>query len=212
MLDTSTIKELIAFSLENEKASFHITRHYMYKRLKGALAKEDGPEKTCLAISHSTMLGRILGLHRCDYREANYPETNILSLPFGAEQFDFCVSDQVFEHIEGDPFDAFAETVRVLKPGGIVCHTTCMINPVHGVPKDFWRYTPDALRLIAEKSGCRVIEAAGWGNREAWAVIELGFRFAPIPDDERHPLHRVAVKNEEHWPISTWVLAEKSGH
>jgi hypothetical protein len=38
----------------------------------------------------------------------------------------------------------------VLRPGGLVCHTTWFIDPTHAAPKDLWRFTPDALRLLAE--------------------------------------------------------------
>lgn len=65
-----------------------------------------------------------------------------MNLSFNDEQFDFCISDQVLENIEGNPFKAFSETARVVKKGGRVCHITCFINGIHGAPNDFWRYTP----------------------------------------------------------------------
>jgi 2-polyprenyl-3-methyl-5-hydroxy-6-metoxy-1,4-benzoquinol methylase len=45
------------------------------------------------------------------------------------------VSDQVLEHVVGDPQTAIDETLRVLRPGGIVIHTTCFMNPIHGAPE-----------------------------------------------------------------------------
>lgn len=208
-LEVSTIKELIAFALGSGQGTFHITRLAMYKALRARLSEHDLPGSRCLSVSHSNALGKILGLANCSFEEANFPEHSILALPHASNSYDFCVSDQVLEHVEGDPFTAFSESARVVKPGGFVCHTTCMINPIHGVPNDFWRFTPDALRLLATSSGCDVIEADGWGNREAWALIDLGFRFAPIPPDENNPIHRLAMRNEPNWPISTWVIARK---
>lgn len=203
----STIKELIAYTLRDAKG-WHITKFSMYKRLENILASYDGKEKNCLAISNSAWFGRIMGLRSCNYVEANYPEHNILDINFDDAQFDFCISDQVLEHIEGSPFTAFNETARVVKPGGIVCHTTCFINEIHGVPKDFWRFTPDALSLLTKEAGC-VLEVGGWGNREAWALIHAGFRMARIPLDEEHPLHKLAMRNEPSWPIVTWVVGRK---
>src|SRR5690606_2405557 len=132
----------------------------MYKALGGKFADLDGPDKTCLAISKSKFFGKIAGLQTCEYTEADYPEHNMMSLQFPDDGFDFCISDQVLEHIEGDPFIAFNETVRVTKPGGYICHTTCFLNEVHGVPKDFWRYTTTALDLLAKSSGCVDIETS----------------------------------------------------
>ena len=59
--------------------------------------------------------------------DAAYPEHTMFDLPFEDGQFDAVVSDQVLEHLEGDPGDAIDETFRVLKPGGIALHTTCFI-------------------------------------------------------------------------------------
>lgn len=207
----STIKELIAHALKNASGpnDWHITRTAMYKALRGKFAAHDSESKNCLAISNSGWFGKILGLTKVKYTLANYPEENIINLSFQDQSFDFVVSDQVFEHIEGNPFVAFAETARVAKPGGLICHTTCFINEIHGVPKDFWRFTPDALALLATSSGCDVVETGSWGNREAWALIHAGFRMAKIPEDETHPLYRLATRNEKEWPIVTWVIAKK---
>jgi hypothetical protein len=208
-LDIETIKELVDHSIRNGGASkHHITRLAMYKALSGKWKDLDHKTKRCLAISKSSSLGRLLGLSEVAYQEANYPEVNVLDLS-SFKDFDFCVSDQVFEHIEGNPFAAFQQTVNVLKTGGLLCHTTCLINPIHGVPKDFWRFTPDALKLLATESGCDLVEVGSWGNREAWGLVELGFRFRKLPVDEEHPLHKLAMRNEPKWPIVTWVLARK---
>ena len=133
----------------------------MYNALKNKFLEKDSANKNVLAISRSSSFGRLLGLRAAIYTEADYPEYNMLSLKFPDNSFDFCVSDQVLEHVEGNPYAAFHETARVIRPGGWICHTTCFINPIHAVPKDFWRFTPDALRLLAESSGCTEIEVGG---------------------------------------------------
>jgi hypothetical protein len=113
------------------------------------------------------------------------------------------------DHLPYRTRPAFRETIRVVKPGGWVCHTTCFINPIHGFPKDFWRFTPDALRLLAEDAGCIEIEVGGWGNRDAWALEAAGFRYTRLPQDEAHPLFSLAMKNDPNWPIHVWVTAQK---
>lgn len=205
------LKEVIQFSLDHGgPKGAHITRFSMYRALQDVLARQDGPRTRVLSVGASASFGReVLGLREAVYTEANHPEFDVLSLPFESESFDACISDQVLEHVEGDPVRAFRETARLVVPGGYLCHTTCFFNPVHGAPKDFWRFTPDALRLMAGLSGCATVQAGGWGNREAWALMEAGFRFAAIPTDPAHPLHRIATRNEPGWPVTVWILARK---
>lgn len=67
----------------------------------------------------------------------------------------------------------------MVRPGAFVVHTTCFINPIHGAPNDYWRFTPHALRLL-------FADAATW-----------------------HPPHRAAIRNDPEWPIVTWIVARK---
>lgn len=186
----------------------HITRYAMYARLRAigpTLPKREG---RVLSIGDSTNLVDLLDLRATEVVEANYPEHNILSLRFENDAFDFVLSDQVLEHVEGSPQQAIDECHRVLRPGGIAVHTTCFINPVHGSPGDFWRFTPDALALL-HRGWSERLEASGWGNFEAWKFIRTGLRVAGIPHAKWHPLHRLATRNDPLWPIVTWVIARK---
>ena len=161
-----------------------------------------------LSISHSTRLGTEIGLDMRGAVESNYPEERITEIPHEDESFDYVLSDQVLEHVEGDPQTAFDETLRVLRPGGIAVHTTCLINPVHGHPSDYWRFTPQALIHLGRRFG-EVIDAGGWGNRAALAMMALGLRYEKIPESRWHPLNWIATKNEPPWFIATWVIARK---
>jgi SAM-dependent methyltransferase len=185
----------------------NITRYMMYQRL-AEIDLEPAPGATTLSISHSVNVCGMLGLGGTSIVEANYPEVNMLSLPFDDAFFDFVVSDQVLEHVEGNPFTAVGETLRVLKPGGVVAHSTCLLLPIHSDPSDFWRYTPDGLRLLV-KDEADVIVADSWGNRSFLAVEALGLRYLPVPHSPRHPLHRLAVRDDRSAPVVTWVIARK---
>jgi len=185
----------------------HITRYQMYKELTKWRA-ERTPGARILAISHSQNLAEMLGYDTAQVTAANFPEYNILDLPFEDNEFDLVVSDQVLEHVEGSPVQAMNEAFRVLKPGGLALHTTCFINPVHGRPQDFWRFTPEALEFLV-KDKAEIIEASGWGNPLVWLLSGLGLRFMPIPHAKWHPLHWLATKNDPDWPIVTWVFAKK---
>lgn len=185
----------------------HITRYAMYRefvKYRGAL----DPTGRTLAVSHSLPVCEVLGIDPGVIVEANYPECNLLELPHADESFDTVVSDQVLEHVEGDPQKAIDESFRVLKPGGIAVHTTCFINPMHDKPGDYWRFTPEALRLLC-RDASEIITAGGWGNRMAWVVELMGLRFDGIPETRLHPLHQVALHNEADWPIVTWIIARK---
>ncbi len=204
------LRSIIADSLKRSRPGrWNITRHYMYTRMSAMLLKYDSPDKKCLSISHSAFLAKILGLGNARVTEANYPEHNMLSLRFPDETFDFCVSDQVLEHIEGNPYTAFEETVRVTKKEGFIAHTTCFMNEIHGFPKDYWRFSPDALQLMAEHCGTHIVDCGGWGNRDVWSYMQLGFRMAAVPDDPSHPICQMAMVNDDTIPIVTWVVAQK---
>ena len=186
----------------------HITRYSMYRHLGKigqTLPKKEGD---VLSISHSKNFCEILGISPAKLTEANYPEHNLLSLKFPDDSFDFLFADQVLEHVEGDPQQAMDETWRVLRPGGIAVHTTCLIMPVHGAPNDYWRFTPYGLKLLAKKFS-RIIDYGGWGNLDVWRLERLGLRYAGIPHATWHPLHKMATRNDPMWPVVIWLVAEK---
>lgn len=63
------------------------------------------------------------------------------------EQFDVIFSVSVLEHVS-KPWLAADQMTRLLKPGGIMYHSAPFSYFYHGAPADFWRYTPDAMRLL----------------------------------------------------------------
>lgn len=85
--------------------------------------------------------------------------TNCDHLP--AEQFDAIFSTSVFEHVS-KPWLAAANVTRLLKPGGVMYHAAPFSYFYHGAPADFWRYTPDAMKLLF--SDLRPIKAEFYGR------------------------------------------------
>ena len=206
----SFLKSLIEYSLKNSNEGvkrYHITRLYMYSKMKNILAEYNSASKTGLAISHSANLATLLGLTSIKITKCNYPQCDFTNLKFQDNSFDFCFSDQVLEHVEGNPYKAFEESIRVVKSGGFICHTTCFVNQIHADPGDFWRFTPDALKLMSETYGATIIDCQGWGNKEVWTYINMGFRAAKIPEDPKNPIYNLAMKNDPSCPIVTWVIA-----
>lgn len=195
----------------------HVTRFFMYDHLKkiGPTLPQIAAPRV-LSISHSGKLGDLIGLQPSEVVNAAYPDENLLALSYPDASFDYVLSDQVLEHIEGDPFQAIRECYRVLKPGGIALHTTCLNMHIHSSDNsapsnasDFWRFTPQALRVL-HRDWSEVIEVGGWGNPQVWSIIAKdGMTFLGVPPVSWHPMYRIAMHNDPLWPIVTWVIARK---
>jgi SAM-dependent methyltransferase len=66
------------------------------------------------------------------------------------------------EHCE-DPIAAARELRRVVAPEGGVCLlSSVMLMPIHGYPSDYWRFTPEGLRLLL--AGFDDVDVAGLGD------------------------------------------------
>lgn len=199
---------LLSIAFLGRKKGPHLTRFYMYRHLANVLPSENAHTAKVLSISNSVHLAKVIGLTEADCINACYPEYDILNLPFNDESFDVVVSDQVLEHIKGDPQVAIDETRRVLRKGGVAVHTTCFMNPIHEHPIDMWRFTPSCLEYLF-RDWSQITNCGGWGNRIAFALMNIGLRMAPIPHAKWHPLHRIATFNNKQFPIVTWIAAIK---
>jgi len=144
-----------------------------------------------------------------DILEVQYPKVDMQNLPYEDNNFDFVISDQVIEHLE-DPKKAIKESYRVLNKEGIAIHTTCFINYIHSCPKDFWRFSPEALWYLC-KDFSEILQCEGWGNRIALLFCFLSdrFRFMNVPETKWSMRHLIATWNEKRYPIVTWVIAKK---
>ena len=109
-------------------------------------------------------------------------------LPFGDASFDCVLCTEVVEHCS-EPEMVFKEINRVLRPGGKALITTPFLVPLHEMPYDYWRFTPSALRLLADKAGLRVqslrprgeyvavvIEMLVRGQLRAWRILSRAGR------------------------------------
>jgi len=92
------------------------------------------------------------------------------ALPFDDATFDWVICTEVLEHC-ARPAAVLSEVRRVLKPGGTCFLTTPFLHPLHEMPYDFYRFTPSALRLLAESAGLTVSSIKQRG--EYWAVLLL---------------------------------------
>ncbi len=77
-------------------------------------------------------------------------------VPFKNGSFDTILTTSVLEHVE-EPQKMFDEMHRVLKKGSYLILTTPCQYGLHEQPYDYFRYTKYSLKLMAEKSGFKVI-------------------------------------------------------
>lgn len=185
-----------------------VTRFTMYRTLGEVCRPLVGGVGRCLVISGSSRLALALGLPAEALLLAVYPEVDIRALPYDDGTFDAIVSDQVLEHVEAPPSRVVREAARVVRPGGLLVHTTCFVNPRHDAPSDYWRFSPEALRLLHEDQGHRVVHTGSWGNRWVLAGDPIRLRSLRVnPSRPRGLTHRLATIDHPKWPICTWVVA-----
>ena len=183
----------------------------MYERIRKVLTENSyfPIRGRVLGISGISSFYKMLDMKGSELTEVEYPDVDMQNLPYGDNSFDFVISDQVIEHLE-DPKEAMKESCRVLNKGGIAIHTTCFINYIHRCPKDFWRFSPDALRYLCMDFS-EILQYEGWGNRVAILLCFLSerFRFMRISEDKWSIRRLIATYNEENYSIVTWVVAKK---
>lgn len=78
------------------------------------------PHGSVLSISCSKHLAAIFGYQPTTVTAANYPDVNILSLPYPDNAFDLVLSNHVFEHIEWSP-EAAMPASAFSNPAGYWC-------------------------------------------------------------------------------------------
>ena len=64
---------------------------------------------------------------------------------------------ETLEHV-ANPFSAFNEAARILKPGGLFICTTVSVWTEHKHPKDYWRFYPDGLKELCKTAGLKLID------------------------------------------------------
>ncbi len=84
-------------------------------------------------------------------------------LPFEAESFDtlFCCS--VLEHTL-EPWQAFIEIYRILRPGGTAIISVPFVFYLHGQPHDYYRFTRYGCIYLAQRAGFEIVEIIANGG------------------------------------------------
>ena len=78
------------------------------------------------------------------------------NIPFKSDTFNTILTTSVLEHVI-EPQKMFNEMHRVLKKNSYLILTTPCQYGLHEQPHDYFRYTKYSLRMLAEKSGFKVV-------------------------------------------------------
>jgi hypothetical protein len=71
---------------------------------------------------------------------------------------------------------------------------------VHPAPRDYWRFTPDGLRVLLESAGLDVPEVMSLGNRRCVKANLLVWASKP---------RWASDVNEPEFPVNVWAIARK---
>ena len=153
------VSPFLYYVVQYKRASFRIrdsfntpvesTREQLFKVF---LAHCKG--KKCLQIGVKDNIGEKFGpnwvsVDKYDTRDFIDYHYDIHNLEFESESFEAVVCWSILEHVP-DPQKAVSELYRVLKPGGEIWVQLPFLYPYHEAPKDYWRVTPDGLRVWME--------------------------------------------------------------
>jgi SAM-dependent methyltransferase len=85
----------------------------------------------------------------CDMQPGNGVDRieDIHQLSFGSGEVGTFILADTLEYVL-DPFLAMREIRRCLRSDGIAIYASVMNFPIHGYPNDYWRFTPEAFRLL----------------------------------------------------------------
>jgi hypothetical protein len=72
---------------------------------------------------------------------------DLMGLSLGDETAGTVLSLDTLEHVE-NCHTAMEGVYRILKPEGILAISSVMLFPIHEHPSDYWRFTPEAFRLL----------------------------------------------------------------
>lgn len=99
-------------------------------------------------------------------------------LPMENDVYDHALLVNVLEHVYKAE-QLLRETVRVVKPAGQVVIVVPFIFPLHPSPKDYWRFTEDALRRLCGDSGISDVKITSLGSGVFAALFVLIDRLMP---------------------------------
>eukprot|EP00928_Gymnodinium_smaydae_P016475 TRINITY_DN16184_c0_g1_i1.p1 TRINITY_DN16184_c0_g1~~TRINITY_DN16184_c0_g1_i1.p1 ORF type:complete len:524 (+),score=109.45 TRINITY_DN16184_c0_g1_i1:49-1572(+) len=119
-----------------------------------------------------------------------------------AESFFLVACLQVFEHLRR-PWEAMHQLRYLLEPGGYVAWSAPAVSPLHGVPDDYYRYTPQGAVSLAVDAGLDVVELYAPGDAGLVAGLALGVTAPYYRFDE------MTRDGKSQWPMMIFMLLRR---
>lgn len=141
----------------------------------------------------------------CDIIAPSYPDVDIHKMPYEDNSFDYVIADQVLEHVR-KPWIGVEEVRRVLRSGGLAILTSALIFYVHGVPHDYWRFTPDGLKVLCENFST-IHRCKGTGDLNF--VIDIFHNRGGRQVVKNTQIEKKALACDDKYLVSVWIIAEK---
>jgi SAM-dependent methyltransferase len=109
----------------------------------------------------------------------------------------------VFEHVKRF-WRGFDEVQRVLRPDGLLFFSAPFHLHIHAYPNDYWRFTPEAVRLLLDRLPTKIVGSHGPAKHplNVWAIA-AGPKYPPISEDQhRLFLQRISsyAQQRPSWP------------
>lgn len=117
-------------------------------------------------------------------------------LPLDDASVDLVLSGSMMEHCEFF-WLAFAEMMRVVKPGGYAFVIAPSTGPIHLHPVDCYRFYPDGYRALAKYANCKLVDV--WlDERPPWNDLVGVFARHSVPSRGVEPSARSAFPEPQH--------------
>ena len=187
------------------------SRYGMYTNIEKVLSRIKLKTGDCLVIG-DTLKGKGANSTLVDMlprglkvTAPDFPEVDMQDIPYRDNSYDYVVSDQVLEHVR-KPWIGVSEIYRVLRPGGIAIVTSALMFPQHGVPYDYFRFTPAGLKVLFEDFST-IHSCTGNGNKKF--IGDLFVRGITGQVSPSTPKAKQAMICDDKYLVSVWIIAEK---
>lgn len=137
------------------------------------------------------------------YECLSYPEFDICNPYIGNKKYDLIICEHVLEHVPS-PWDAVENMYKMLNNGGTLIVSTPFLIKIHPCPNDYWRFTPDGMKVLLESKGFEIESVKSWGSR---ACVK-----ANLSNDGKWANYNMfrSLKNESLFPVTVWAYAKKN--
>jgi len=117
----------------------------------------------------------------------------------------------IFEHV-AKPWMAIRTLADTLRPGGFVVWAAPMFQRYHGSPHDYYRYTPNGVKALAEEAGLEVARIYAPGDLSLVNGVLMGMLLPYWSEDQiLRESELVERDTAPRYPLNVFALLRKPG-